>query len=107
MSPHQHDHQRVQLTFRPIFHLKAYAENISKGTCTRTRAHERVSKGELILYFVGGATASLLAEKGRDDKGEELLQGETSYRVLNILDGLDSESLLLTIKDTLIKNELK
>lgn len=82
---------------RPIYHLSSYAENRITQQYQRTSADELVRRGELQLYFVGGATSLMLQAKGRNESGQELKQGRTQFRVLDIADGLDAKEILETI----------
>lgn len=82
---------------RPIYHLSNFEENKITNRYQRTAADELIGRGELQLYFVGGATNVMLREKGRNEAGQELKQGNAEFRVLDIMDGLDAKEILEAI----------
>ncbi|MBC3935630.1 hypothetical protein H8K47_09675 [Undibacterium sp. CY7W] len=82
---------------RPIYHLSSFEENKKTNKYQRTSADEMIGRGELQLYFVGGATNAILQAKGRNEAGQELKQGNAEFRVLDITDGLDAKEVLEVI----------
>jgi hypothetical protein len=82
---------------RPIFHLSSFKTNRQTNSYQKTAVRDLIQGGDLQLYFVGGATSALLEEKGRNEAGQELKQGEAEFRVLDITAGLDAKEMLETI----------
>jgi hypothetical protein len=88
---------------RPMFHLKRHRENYQERFYRRSEGMQRLKNGEIDLYILGGATADIMSgEKARDDKGETLKQGESSFRVVDIKDGLQVDKFLESIVRTMI-----
>jgi len=82
---------------RPIYHLSNFEENKRTNSYQRTAADELINRGDLQLYFVGGATNAMLQERGRNEAGQELKQGKAEFKVLDITDGLDAREILEAI----------
>ncbi len=90
---------------RPLYHLSTFAENRQTQSYQRTSAVELIQRGDLQLYFVGGATHDLMMQHGRNEAGQELKQGRAQFRVLNIMDGLDAQEILQTIAGVVVQRK--
>jgi len=82
---------------RVLYHLADFERNRTENFYSRSQGISYVKNGDLQLYFVGGATLDLLKKFGRNERGEEMKQGKSEFRVLNITEGLDAQNFLETI----------
>lgn len=60
-----------------------------------------MKSGDLNLYIVGGATSEIMNKKGRNESGEELKQGKSEFKVVDIKDALDANDFLKTVSETI------
>jgi hypothetical protein len=88
---------------RPMFHLKRFSENYKKDFYKRSDGMKLLKDGEIDLYILGGATAEIMSsDKAWDEGGETLKQGQSSFRVVYIKDGLQTNDFLESIVRTMI-----
>ncbi|OOY48201.1 hypothetical protein, partial [Solemya velum gill symbiont] len=86
---------------RPLYHLKSYEKNRTDKHYTRSSGIDLVKSGDLNLYIVGGATSEIMNKKGRNESGEELKQGKSEFKVVDIKDALDANDFLKTVSETI------
>jgi hypothetical protein len=82
---------------RLLYHLTTYKDNRTTKAYKRSNGIMYIKNKQLKIYFVGGSTIELLNSKGRDEEGEELKQGKSMFRVLDIKDGFDANNFLVAL----------
>lgn len=88
---------------RPMFHLKRFRENYKDNFYRRSDGMQLLKDGEIDLYILGGATSEIMSsDKAWDEGGETLKQGQSSFRVVYIKDGLQTNDFLESIVRTMI-----
>lgn len=88
---------------RPMFHLKRFRDNYKDNFYRRSDGMQLLKDGEIDLYILGGATAEIMSsDKAWDERGETLKQGRSSFRVVYIKDGLQTNDFLESIVRAMI-----
>ncbi len=90
---------------RPMYHLNRFEENKRTKFYRKANGMQLLKSGDIDLYIFGGATAAILSsDKAKDENGETLKQGKSSFKVVDIKDGLEPKEFLEAIVHEMVAN---